>query len=100
MAGFGYFRTNKTHTTSIEELANQNRVVETLLKEKGFPAQLIDLCKDNSLPKGSWEKNKFRGVTVYDSVNYMLCYLPAKIPGEKLEQFIFKIKIEFPVKHK
>ena len=43
---------------------------------------------------------KFRGVTVYDSVNYMLYYLPAEIPGKKLEQFIFKIKIEFPVKHK
>ena len=96
MTGFGYFRTNKTHTTSIEELANQNRVVETLLKEKGFPAQLIDLCKDNSLPQGSWEKMKFRGVTLY----YLLYYLPAEIPGEKLEQFIFKIKIEFPVKHK
>ena len=37
MAGFGYFRTNKTHTTSIEVLANQNRVVETLMKEKDFP---------------------------------------------------------------
>ena len=47
MTGLGYFRTNKTHTTSIEELANQNRIVERLLKKKGFPAQLIDLFKDN-----------------------------------------------------
>ena len=56
MTGLGYFRTNKTHTTSIEELANQNRIVERLLKEKGFPAQLIDLFKDNSFPKGSKEE--------------------------------------------
>ena len=36
MTGLGYVRTNKTHTTSNEELANQNKIVEMLLKEKAL----------------------------------------------------------------
>ena len=41
MAGLGYFRTVKTHTCSNEEYINQNNIVQTILKEKGFPKELI-----------------------------------------------------------
>ena len=37
MAGLGYFRTNKTFTSSLAELARQNDIVKYKLREKGFP---------------------------------------------------------------
>ena len=108
MAGLCYFRTNRTQTSTNVELANKNSIVEMLLKEKGFPIKLIELCKIDSGTKKSKEKKKLMGVTTYDSVskrpkyvkqvignsklNKDLYYLPAEIPGKKLKQFIFTIK--------
>ena len=45
MAGLCYFRTNRTHTTSKKELENQNRIVESLLRKKGFPIRFIQDIK-------------------------------------------------------
>ena len=41
MAGLCYFKTNRTHTTSKEELSRQNQIVTSILKEKGFPLKFI-----------------------------------------------------------
>ena len=58
MAGFGYFRTNRTHTTSNEELSNQNTIVEMLLREKGFPQHLIDTCKKHNFTEDKKGKKR------------------------------------------
>ena len=107
MAGLCYFKTNKTHTTSQEELSRQNEIVTAILKEKGFPRQFIKKLAKTPNNKEIKEKKKFSGVTVFDSVSLrhkfvknvinhstinIPYYLPTEIPGTKLEQFIFTIK--------
>ena len=41
MAGLGYFRTIRTHTCSVIEEIQQKNIVKMILKEKGFPKNLI-----------------------------------------------------------
>ena len=51
MAGLCHFKTNRTHTTSEEELSRQNQIITSILKEKGFPLKFIkNLVK---IPKDS-----------------------------------------------
>ena len=65
MAGLCYFKTNRTHTTSEEELSRQNQIVTSILKEKGFPLKFIkNLAKIPKKNKEIKEKKKFTGVTV------------------------------------
>ena len=108
MAGLCYFKTNRSHTTSKEELSRQNQIVFTILKEKGFPLKFIKKLAKKPKNKEIKEKKKFTGVTIFDNVsmrhkfvknvlnnstlNKDQYYLPAEIPGTKLEQFIFTIK--------
>ena len=108
MAGLCYFKTNKTHTTSEEELGRQNDIVTAILKQKGFPLNFIKKLAKTPKDKEIKEKKRFTGVTVFDSIsmrhkfvknviknstiNKEVYYLPTEIPGTKLEQFIFTIK--------
>ena len=108
MAGLCYFRTNRTHTTSKKELENQNRIVESLLRKKGFPIRFIqDLKLTMKRTEDGKEKKKFTGTTVYDKVSQRHIfvknvvknssldknthYQPAEVPGKKIEQFVFTI---------
>ena len=109
MAGLHYFNTNKTHTSSIRELSNQNQIVKTILQEKGFPENEIRKIRKVSKKRPEkQEKKKYIGTTVFDNVSKRhvfvknvfknskldkdTYYLPAEIPGRKLEQFIFSIR--------
>ena len=101
MAGLCYFKTNRTHTTSEEELSRQNQIVTSIPKEKGFPLKFIKSLAKIPKNKEIKEKRRFTGVTVFDSVsmrhkfvknvinhstiNKELYYLPVEIPGTKLE---------------
>ena len=120
MAGFCYFKTNKTHdTTSKQELIWQNQIVFSILKEKGFHLKFIKSLAKIPKHKEIKEKKRFIEVTDFDSVsmrnkfvknvmnhftiNKELYYLPAEIPGTNLEQFIFTIKkmgIQLSPQHK
>ena len=108
MAGLCYFRTNRTHTSSKKELENQNMIVEKLLRKKGFPNRFIQNIKSKNKGKDQGkEKKKFTGITVYNNIsqrhifvknvvkNSILDkethYLPAEVPGKKIEQFVFTI---------
>ena len=107
MAGLGYFRTNKTHTSSQEELAWQNEIVKNILREKGFPDQFIKELANTS-KKEKRESKRYTGVTVFDEISKRHIFvkkvfsksiidkdkfhLPADIPGKKLEQYIFTVK--------
>ena len=83
--------------------------MKLILREKGFPEQeirkMIKLSKRKPEHK---EKRKYTGTTVFDNISKRHVfvknvfknskldkdkyYLPAEIPGRKLEQFIFTIK--------
>ena len=110
MARLCYFRTNRTHTTSKKELENQNRIVESLLRKKGFPIRFIqDIKFKNKGADQGKEKKKFRGITVYNNVSQRHIfvknvvknsfldkkthYLTAEVPGKKIEQFVFTINL-------
>ena len=109
MAGLCYFRTNRTHTSTKKELFNQDRIVQNLLEEKGFSKTLIQEMKTKENPYNQeTERENFTGLTVYDKVSNRhkfvknviknsnldtsKYYLPADIPGKKIEQFVFTIK--------
>ena len=109
MAGLCYFRTNRTHTSTKKERLNQDRIVQILLEEKGFSKTSIQEMKIKEKPDSQeTERKKFTGLTVYDKVSNRhkfvknviknsnldtsKYYLPADIPGKKIEQFVFTIK--------
>ena len=108
MAGLGYFRTVKTHTCSNEEYINQSNIVKAILKEKGFPQELINKLEKPERKTTDTKVKKFIGTTVFDKVsnrhiyvkqifrksilNKDTHYLPTDVPGKKLEQYIFTIK--------
>ena len=107
-AGLGYFRTVKSHTCSQEEYINQINIVKTILKEKGFPQELINKLEKPERKTTDTKVKKFIGTTVFDKVsnrhiyvkqifrksilNKDTHYLPTDVPGKKLEQYIFTIK--------
>ena len=109
MAGKSYFRTAKSHSNTISELANQNRIVYSILKFKNFSNTIIHQMKrqKRSSPLSSSTK-KFLGKTVFDNVSLRhsfisrvfksstldknIYYLPMPVPGPKLEQYIFSIR--------
>ena len=109
MAGLGYFRTIRTHTCSVIEEIQQKNIVKMILKEKGFPTNLIKKLENQQYEKTKGENpKKFLGITVFDNVskrhNFVRnvfkhsildkekYYLPADVPGRKFEQYIFTIK--------
>ena len=51
MAGLGYFRTIRTHTCSVIEEIQQKNIVKMILKEKGFPKNLIKKLETNNMRK-------------------------------------------------
>ena len=70
MAGFCYFKTNKTHdTTSKQELIWQNQIVFSILKEKGFPVKFIKSLDKIPKHKEKKEKKRIIEVTDFDSVS-------------------------------
>jgi len=107
MAGLGYFRTVKTHTCSNEEYINQSNKVKAILKEKGFPQELIKELENPDKKTTDTKVKRFIGTTVFDKVsnrhiyikqifrksilNKDTHYLPTDVPGKKLEQYIFTI---------
>ena len=110
----GYFKTIKTHTCSREEEIQQKKIVNLILRKKGFPKNLIkELENTQSIRPKNEKTKKFLGVTVFDNVskrhNFIKnvlkksvidkekYYLPTDVPGKKLEQFIFTVK---KMKHK
>ena len=109
MAGLGYFRTARTHTCSTEEYNQQSEIIKTILREKGFHKNIIHELEHPKTQKPSNDSTKrFIGTTEFDKVSNRHIYvkkilvkslldknkffLPADIPGRKLEQFIFTIK--------
>ena len=110
MAGILYFRTARSHTNSKFELKNQNKIVHTILKLKGFPVPLINRMKTrrNNQPSKTDSAKKFLGTTTFDKISLRhffvnqvftestidqdLFFRPMSIPGPKLEQYVFTIK--------
>ena len=110
MAGISYFRTARSHTNSKFELKNQNKIVHTILKLKGFPVPLINRMKTRRTdqPSKTDPAKKFLGTTTFDKISLRhffvnqvftesaidqdLFFRPMSIPGPKLEQYVFTIK--------
>ena len=84
------------------------KIVRTILTEKGFPKSVITELEKHESNTEKADIKRFIGTTVFDNVskrhkiiksiikkselsqeNY---YLPANIPGKKLEQYIFSIR--------
>ena len=101
MAGLSYFKTARTHSSSDQELKNQNRVIHIILECKKFnEKERRKLQKIET--RNSETKKIFLSKTIYDEVSnrhkYMLkvlkklridkkkYYTPMEIPGTKLEQ--------------
>ena len=70
MAGLGYFKTIKTHTCSRGEEIQQKKIVNLILRKKGFPKNLIkELENTQSIRPKNEKTKKFLGVTVFDNVS-------------------------------
>ena len=107
MAGLSYFNTARMHTTTRKELENQYKVINTILKGKGFNQWEINKMQKHKKSE-SKEKKIFLTKTVYNETSerhkyvikiFKTCnidknkyYKPMEIPGKKLEQMIFTIK--------
>ena len=108
MAGLGYYKTIKTHTCTEEEKVQQLNIVRTILTEKGFPKSVITELEKHENINEKEDIKRFIGTTVFDNVSKRhkiiksiikkselsqeKFYLPADIPGKKLEQYIFSIR--------
>ena len=109
MAGRSYFRTARSHSNTIPELANQNRIVYSILKLKNFSNYIIRQMKSKKRSSPGLSKTKkFLGKTVFDKVSLRhtfisrvfknssldknVFHLPMSVPGSKLEQYIFSIR--------
>ena len=84
MAGLHYFNTNKTHTSSIRELSNQNQIVKTILQEKVF--QNTKLEKLGKLVKNSQKNKKRKGTTVFDNVSKRHVFVKNVFKNSKLDK--------------
>ena len=84
------------------------KIVKMILKEKGFPRNLIKKLENHQYENTKSENaKKFLGITVFDNVSkrhkfvrnvfkHSLIdkekyYLPADVPGRKFEQYIFTL---------
>ena len=110
MAGTGYFRTARSHCNNVRERKNQFKIIQHILKLKGFSKNQIS--KIQSLKKSRKEQNKqkkkflttvkFNGCSnrhryvknfVRNTpINLDKYYLPMDIPDKKLEQYIFTVR--------
>ena len=107
-AGSTYFRTAKTHCSTISEYKRQCSIVEKILSMKGYSSDDIVKMSNISTPKKilTGEKKKFCGTTTFDAVTeshrFMKnvfsklkvhgYYSPMAVPDSKLKQYIFTIR--------
>ena len=108
MAGLGYFRTARMLCSSPEELRNQYRTIQHILRLKGFSKQLINEIQTTKIISDKKPLKRFISTVIFDEIsqqhrflqnlfkhskiNLDNYYLPTDVPGTKLEQHIFTVK--------